>query len=57
MRHVEISSAAFIAMIRLSSYHRIIGWKRPLRSSSPTICPTPPCLLNNIPKSHIYTFF
>jgi len=28
---------------------RIIGWKRPPRSSSPTIFPTPPYLLN-IPK-------
>jgi len=37
--------------------HRIIGWKRPLRSSSPTIHPTPPCLLNHVPKCHIYTFF
>ena len=37
--------------------HRIIGWKRPLRSSRPTIHPTPPCLLNHVPKCHIYTFF
>ena len=37
--------------------HRIIGWKRPLRSSSPTVHPTPPCLLNHITKCHIYTFF
>ena len=37
--------------------HRIIGWKRPLRSSSPTINRTPPCLLNHVPKCHIYTFF
>ena len=35
----------------------IIGWKRPPRSSSPTIHPTPPCVLNHIPKCHIYTFF
>ena len=34
--------------------HRIIGWKRPL---SPTITPTPPCLLNHVLKCHIYTFF
>jgi len=40
-----------------SQNHRIIGWKRALRSSSPTIHPTPPCLLNHIPKCHIYTFF
>ena len=37
--------------------HRIIGWKRPLRSSSPTVNRTPPCLLKHIPKCHIYTFF
>ena len=39
------------------SYHRIIGWKRPLRSSVPTIHPTPPCLLNHMPKGHIYMVF
>ena len=32
------------------AYHRIIGWKRPLRSSSSTVTPTPPCLLNHVPK-------
>ncbi|KAK4827488.1 hypothetical protein QYF61_018788 [Mycteria americana] len=32
-------------------------WKRPLGSSSPTINPTPPCLLNHVPKCHIYMFF
>ena len=38
--------------------HRIVGWKRPLRSSSPTVHPTTPCLLNhNILKCHIYMFF
>ena len=37
--------------------HRIIGWKRPLRSSSPTVDPTSPCLLNHVPKCHICTFF
>ena len=37
--------------------HRIIDWKRPLRSSSPTINPTLPCLLNHITKCHVYTFF
>ena len=37
--------------------HRIIGWKRPLRSSSPTIRPTTLCLLNHIPKCHTYMFF
>jgi len=34
-----------------------MGWKRPLRSSSPTIHPAPPFLLNHILKCHIYTFF
>ena len=38
-------------------FHRIIGWKRPLRSSSPTIHPKTPCLPNHILKCHIYTFF
>jgi len=33
------------------------GWKRPLRPSSPTINPTPPCLLIHVLKCHIYTFF
>ena len=42
---------------RESENHRIIGWKRPLRSSSPTITPKPPCLLNHILKCHFYTFF
>ena len=32
------------------------GWKRPLRSSSLTITPTPPCLLNHVLKCHIHTF-
>jgi len=36
--------------------HRIIGWKRPLRSSSPTIHPTTPGLLYHILKYHIYMF-
>ena len=40
-----------------SQNHRIIGWKRPLRSLSPTVSPTPPCLLNQIPKCPIYTVF
>ena len=29
-------------------FHRTLGWKSPLRSSSPTIHPTPPCLLTHI---------
>ena len=40
-----------------SENHRIIGWKGPLRSSSPTTNPTPPCLLNPVPKGHIHTVF
>jgi len=33
-------------LMTASENHRIIkGWKRLLRSSSPTINPTPPCLL------------
>ena len=36
--------------------HRIRGWKRALRPSSPAITPTPPCLLNRIPKCPIYKF-
>jgi len=43
--------------------HRIIdsrnheGWKRSLRTSGPAITPSPPCLLNHVPKCHVYTFF
>jgi len=33
------------------------GWERPLRSSSPTANPTPPGLLNHVPKGHIHTVF
>ena len=33
------------------------GWKGPLRSPSRTINPTPPCLLNHVPKCHIHTVF
>ena len=38
-------------------WYRIIVWKRPLRSSSPTIHPITPCLLNHVLKCHIYAFF
>jgi len=41
----------------IASHHRVMGWKRPLRSSSPTANPTPPCLLNHVPKGHIHTLF
>ncbi|KAF1556984.1 Collagen alpha-1(XXI) chain, partial [Eudyptula minor] len=34
-----------------------VSWKRPLRSSSPTVNPTPPCPLNHVPKRLIYTSF
>ena len=62
--HVHQESAAFntpmgcfaIWLLPLLQI-RITGWKRPLRSPSPTIRPTPPCLLNHIPKCHIHTFF
>ena len=33
------------------------GWKRPLRSSSPAVKPSPPCLLNHVLRCHIYRFF
>ena len=33
------------------------GWKRPPRSSSPTATPSPPRLLNRVPKCHIHTVF
>jgi len=38
-----------------SSNHQ--GWKTPLRSSSPTVSPTPLCLPNHVLKCHIYVFF
>ena len=40
-----------------SQIHRIITWKGPLRSSSPTVTPTPPCLVNHVLKCQVYTFF
>jgi len=40
-----------------SQKHRIMGWKRLLRSPVPIVIPTPPCLLNHIPKCHIYLDF
>ena len=46
---------AVLAAFEVMTY-RIVGGKRPLRSS-PTIRPTPPCLLNHILKCHIYTVF
>ena len=46
-----------IFIIIESQNHRLLGWKRRLRSSSPTIHPTPPCLLKHIPKCHTYMFF
>jgi len=33
------------------------GWKRPRRSSHPTITSTPPCLLNHVPKCNIHVVF
>jgi len=41
----------------LLSDHGITGGIRPLRSSSPIVNPTPPCLLNHVLKCHIYTVF
>ena len=43
--------------LNFSKYHRIIGWKRPLRSSSPGVNPTPQYLLNHVLKCHVYMFF
>jgi len=37
-------------------WQRIIGWRRPVRSPSPAVTPTPPCLLNHVPKCHTHTF-
>jgi len=40
--------------------HRItesLRLEKTSRSPSPTVTPTPPCLLNHVPKRHIYTFF
>jgi len=45
------------APISFEFLHRIIGWKRPSRLSSPTINTTPPCLLNHVLKCNIYMFF
>ena len=50
------SLTGMLEEVQESENHRIIGWKRPLRSLSPTIHPTPPFLLQSIPKCHIYTF-
>ena len=52
----NLSSQSPLALIE-SQNHRVIDWKRPLRSWSPTVNPTPPCLLNRVPKCHIYKFF
>jgi len=50
----RMSADHFTDWIIESQNHRL---KWPLRSLSPTICPTTPCLLNHILKCHIYTFF
>jgi len=45
------------------SHHRVTesqnrgGWKSPLRSSRPTVPPTPPRLPNRVPKGHVHTAF
>jgi len=44
--------------VRIIDSQNHLGWKRPLRSSSPTVnlaLPTPP--LNHVPKHHIYVSF
>jgi len=51
------SGFAFFSSGTDTENHRITGWKRPLRSSSPTITPAPPRLLNPVPKCHIHTVF
>jgi len=48
---IVLFSACSLATVSLN--HE--GWKRPLRSSSPTISPSPPRPQNNIPQCHIYT--
>jgi len=40
----DVTSSPQCAINHHIRAHRIIGWKRPLRSSSPTINPTPLCL-------------
>ena len=49
------SKFAFLAWLSAAkdANHRIIGWKRPLRSPSPTVTTTPPRLLNHVPRCHI----
>jgi len=51
-----MKSVSFL-LATVKNNHRIIGWKRPPRSSSPTSNPTPPYLLYHILKCHIYTSF
>jgi len=55
--HTDIYSMPICTDFSLYNGHRIIGWQRPLRSPSPTVTPTPPCLLNHVPKCHTYTVF
>jgi len=43
--------------VRIMESRNHEGSKRPPRSSSPTANPTPPCLLNHVPKGHIHTVF
>lgn len=40
-------------MIELQNHY---GWKRSSISPSPTIKPSPLCLLTHLPMCHIYTF-
>jgi len=52
-------SATFLNCTQQSAWvkSQSLRLKRPLRSSSPTTHPTPPCLLNHVPKCHIHTVF
>jgi len=54
MRCSNINIESFLPKVIESQNHK--GWKRPLRSSSPTVNPTPPCLLNHVLKCHSYKF-
>ncbi|KAK4817863.1 hypothetical protein QYF61_001532 [Mycteria americana] len=64
-RERDVGSAWEDARFRVPTALTIYGQRiieslrleKTLRSSSPTVNPTPPCLLNHVPKCHIYTFF
>ena len=61
---VGVPSAEVPGWVLLGCRFRLLWYKRmtlrlesPLRSPGPTITPTPPCLLNHVPKGHIQTVF